>query len=403
MQYSYATRTAALLASPLRHIRDHARRHSFISLAEELPAQELFPVKLLDEAAHEVLTSGPAVLQYGDPEGYLPLREWLTAEWKSRKGMSVDPRQVLLTTGTQQAIDLVVRLMVDAEDPVLIEQPGSPGSLQVLSMQGARLIPVQAGAQGTDLEELERRMAADRPKLFIAAPSFSNPTGFLWTLEQRQQILSLCQKYNVLLVEDDSYGELHLHQNEQIPPSVAALDDEGRGGHVLYIGSFSKTIAPGLRTGWVTGHSSLIEGMSALKQLADMQSSSMNQRLLHHLLTDHRFRWHDHLELLNREYRVRLKLMLELLKRPFWKEVTYHVPEGGMYMWVRLPEGLESAALLKAVMPKGVAFMPGALCTTGNSGNSYIRLNFSHPGREELLMGMNLIGETITEFTVRRS
>lgn len=403
MRYSFASRTVSLLSSPLRQIRENARLNSFISLAEELPAQELFPVKLLEEAAQDVLASGPDVLQYGESEGFRPLREWLAAEWEGRKNAMIDPAQVLLTTGTQQAIDLVARLMVDEGDSVLVENPTSPGCLQVLSMQGARVIPAVSDEKGLLVHKLEQQMKLHRPKLLFAAPTFSNPTGGVWDLGRRQDVLDLCRRYSVLFVEDDSYGELDLNlkRGEAHHPSLFALDDGGRGGQVLYIGSFSKTIAPALRTGWAAGAAPVIEGMTALKQLADTQSSTMNQRLLHRLLTGPPFNWHDHLALLNKEYATRLKLMLELLKRPLWKEVTWRVPEGGMYVWARLPEGLDSAMLLKAALPKGVAFMPGGLCTAGKEGASYIRLNFSHPGRDELFMGMNLIGETIAEFTAR--
>lgn len=264
------------------------------------------------------------------------------------------------------------------------------------------MIPTVSDENGLLIHELEQQMKLHRPKLLFAAPTFSNPTGGVWNLGCRQDVLELCRRYGVLFVEDDSYGELDLNvKRGEIPPSLFALDDGGRGGQVLYIGSFSKTIAPALRIGWAAGAVPVIEGMTALKQLADMQSSTMNQRLLHHLLTGSGFSWHDHLALLNKEYATRLKLLLELLKRPLWKEVTWRMPDGGMYLWVRLPEGLDSAMLLKAALPKGVAFMPGRLCTVGKEGASYIRLNFSHPGRDELFMGMNLIGETIAEFTAR--
>lgn len=169
MQYSFASRTAAMLASPVRHIRENARRHSFISLAEELPAQELFPVKLLEEAAHDVFGSGPDALQYGEPEGYFPLRAWLAGEWEQRKGVRVPPGQILLTTGSQQAIDLIVRLMVDERDPVLVENPTSPGCLQVLSMQGAQVVPVESDGEGVIPDKLEALMIRYRPKLFCYA------------------------------------------------------------------------------------------------------------------------------------------------------------------------------------------------------------------------------------------
>jgi len=245
-----------------------------------------------------------------------------------------------------------------------------------------------------------------RPKLLFAAPSFSNPTGALWSMKRREAVLDLCSRYGVLLVEDDSYGELHFDGLEpgdfyRKYPSLFALDTADQGGHVLYIGSFSKTVAPALRTGWAAGHPALIQAMASVKRIADGQSSPMNQRLLYQLLAHSPFKWSDHLSMLNREYKTRLKLMLELLKRPGWKGSQYSIPEGGMYLWVQLPDGLDSGALLKAALLKGVSFLPGSLCSTGEQDRRYIRLNFSHPGRDELLLGMNLISESITEFTAR--
>lgn len=406
MKYFFASRTNRLLSSPLRDIRKMSDQDHFISLAEELPAEELFPFKLLEEAAVSVFSSGPSALQYGEPAGYRPLREWLDQDWNSRKGIRTVPEQILLTTGTQQAIDLIMRLLLEPGDSVLVEHPTSPGCLEVLEMQGATIIPVTGDENGILPDLLEHHMQQAQPKLLFAAPSFSNPTGALWSMERREAVLELCSRYGVLLVEDDSYGELHFDGRSTSDfyrhyPSLFAMDTADQGGHVLYIGSFSKTVAPALRTGWAAGHPALMEAMASVKRIADGQSSPMNQRLLHRLLDQSPFKWNDHLSLLNREYKTRLKLMLELLKRPGWRGTHYVVPKGGMYLWVRLPDGLDSVALLKAALPKGVSFLPGSLCSTGDADRGYIRLNFSHPGRDALLLGMNLISEAIGEFTAR--
>ncbi|WP_342555121.1 PLP-dependent aminotransferase family protein [Paenibacillus sp. FSL R7-0652] len=406
MKYFFASRTNRLLSSPLRDIREMSGKEYFISLAEELPAEELFPFQLLEEAALSVFSSGPSALQYGEPAGYAPLREWLNNDWNVRKGIRTVSDQILLTTGTQQAIDLVMRLLLEPGDSVLVEHPTSPGCLEVLEMQGAAIVPVLGDQDGILPDLLEQHMQQVRPKLLFAAPSFSNPTGILWSMERREAVLDLCSRYGVLLVEDDSYGELHFDGLEPSAfyrkyPSLFALDTADQGGHVLHIGSFSKTVAPALRTGWAAGHPALIQAMTSVKRIADGQSSPMNQRLLYQLLAQSPFRWSDHLSMLNKEYKIRLKLMLELLKRPGWKGCSYHIPQGGMYLWVQLPEGLNSEALLKAALVKGVSFLPGTLCSTGTLDQRYIRLNFSHPGRDELLLGMNLISEAISEFTAR--
>ncbi|WIV20502.1 PLP-dependent aminotransferase family protein [Paenibacillus polygoni] len=408
MKFSFASRASKLLSSHLHKVNKEERQNSFISLAEELPAEEFFPIKRLGEAARMVLSSDPAVLQYGDPQGYAPLRSWISEDWKLRRGMQTTADQILLTAGTQQAIDLITRLLVDIGDSVVVENPTSPGCLQVLEMQGANIIAVENDLEGLLPDRLEEQFQSVKPKLLFAAPSFSNPTGILWSLERRKAVLELCRKYEVLIVEDDSYGELHFGSEEADShfsvsyPTLYALDARDGGNQVLYIGSFSKTIAPAMRTGWAVGDQRLIRGMSTLKQMADWQSSSLNQQILYFLLHESSFRWKEHLALLNREYEVRLKLVLELLKRPGFKEVKYHPPSGGMYLWIQLPHGLHSEALLRASMRLGVAFLPGSRCSPGRQADEYIRINFSRPGREELLLGMNLISEAIQEFTARR-
>lgn len=403
MQYSFASRAQTLMLSPLRSLRELARRDSFISLAEELPAEELFPLSSLAEAADSVLNADRRSLQYGEAEGYGPLREWLSSDWSRRKKLKVSPDQILLTTGTQQALDLLVRVYVDPGDRVLVENPTSPGLLQVLRLQGAQIIPVEGDSSGIIPESLEQLIKAHQPKLLLAAPNFTNPTGVLWSLERRQEVLRLCIAHDLLIVEDDSVGDLYFPQGANLPkqlPSLVSLEEKS-GEHVLYVGSFSKTVAPALRTGWAAGNRKIIEMMTAVKQMADWQSSILNQRLLHHLLESKYFNYDAHLQMLNREYGTRLKLMVELLKRSAWKDTAYEVPLGGMFLWVRLPAGLNGDALLKRSMQKGVQFLPGSMCSSGDEANECIRLNFTHPGRDELLLGMNLISEAVLEFTAR--
>lgn len=406
MLYSFAERTKAMLSSPLHFMKAGSARDSFISFAEELPAEELFPLSPLEAAAAAVISKSPAALQYGEPQGYLPLREWLCRDFKQMKKTEVDAKQILLTTGSQQAMDLLVRVYVEPGDHVLVEQPTSPGFLQILNMQGAVVVPVEGDREGIRPENLLKQMERSRPKLLLVSPNFTNPTGILWSLERRKEVLEICKARGVLIVEDNSYGDLHfggigMKEFYSKYPSLFTLDEAGKGGQVLYIGSFSKTVVPALRTGWAAGHQAMIDMMVLAKQLADWQSSHFNQCLLHELLESSPFNIYEHIRMLNREYETRLKLMTELLKRPAWKNISYDVPEGGMFVWLKLPDALDSLALLKCSMEKGAAFLPGSLCYPNEGGSGYIRLNFTHPGRDELLLGMNLIGEAISEFTAR--
>ncbi len=402
MKFSFASRVSKMPPFSVRPDRRAQRRESWISLAEELPAEELFPLAQLGEAAGAVFSAGPLALQYGDVAGSLALRQWLHSRWQKDQKLVVDPADILLTSGSQQTIDLLVRIYVNHGDVVLIESPAPPGCLQVLHLQGAHVVHVECDRDGMRPEELERLIAQHQPKLLFVSPNFGNPTGRAWTLERRKAVLELCRKHELLIAEDDAYGDLHFGSEpvrsfRRRYPSLFQLDRELGGNHVLYIGSFSKTIVPALRIGWAAGDPQLIEVLSAAKQTADWQSSTMNQAILLRLLQSPRFDWDSHITMLNREYDIRLKLMLELLKRPNWRGTEVEVPVGGMFLWAHLPEELDGEQLLERALAKGVSFLPGRRCYADGQGSSYIRLNFTHPGREELLLGMNLISEAIAE------
>ncbi|MEW4368848.1 PLP-dependent aminotransferase family protein [Paenibacillus kandeliae] len=406
MKFSFASRVGKMPPFSVRPAADNQRRESWISLAEELPAEELFPLSQLGEAAGAVFSAGPLDLQYGDVAGSPELREWLHTRWQKDQKLVVDPSHILLTSGSQQTIDLLVRIYVNSGDVVLIESPAPPGCLQVLHLQGAKVVHVNCDADGMLPEHLEQLIATHQPKLLFVSPNFGNPTGRAWSLERRRQVLELCRQHELLVAEDDAYGDLHFG-SEQVRsfrrryPSLFQLDREQDGNHVLYIGSFSKTIVPALRIGWAAGDPQLIEVLSAAKQTADWQSSTMNQAILLRLLQSQRFDWDSHITMLNREYEIRLKLMLELLKRPNWRGTEVEMPVGGMFLWARLPDGLDGEELLSRALARGVSFLPGQRCYADGQGSSNIRLNFSHPGREELLLGMNLISEEIAELRSR--
>ncbi|WP_438347250.1 PLP-dependent aminotransferase family protein [Paenibacillus sp. FA6] len=408
MKYSFASHVEWIMSSPSDNISSNPQQGSFISLADEWPTSDIFPLTSMHTAATDVLLSLPQALQYGNIEGYMPLREWLQLEWKQHKQLDLDINQILITRGSEHAMDLLVRVYVDKGDAVLVENPTSPSSLQILRMQGATIIPVEGDQEGLLAQQLVELIEKHHPKLLFVTPNFTNPTGVLWSLERRKQVLELCRAYQVFIVEDDSYGDLYFEESKENEPfsrrypSLSALDDHGKGGQVLYVGSFSKTVAPGLSTGFAAGPSKLIEVMGAAKQWVDRQSCNLNQRLLYQMLTSTTFDWHEHITLLRREYSTRLRLMTELLKRPAWRKAKYNLPSGGMFLWVQLPEGLRSELLLKCSISKGTSFCVGTECYADkNMGFDVIRLNFTHPRRDELLLGMHLLSEAVNEFTAR--
>ncbi|OAB48599.1 transcriptional regulator [Paenibacillus antarcticus] len=306
-------------------------------------------------------------------------------------------------------MELLTRVYVDQGDTVLVENPTSPSILELLRMRGATIIPIDADAQGVLLHALEEFINTTSPKFLFVTPNFTNPTGVIWSLERRAQVLDLCRRRHVLIVEDDTYGDLYFDEAMDPVsfstryPSLFRLDGGQKvGGQVLYLGSFNKTVAPELRTGWVIGKRKLIELMCAEMPLGDCQSSALNQRILYQLLVSTTFDWRNHIALVRREYNIRLELMKKLLNQPVWRGARYDLPLGGMFIWIQLPEGLRSEALLKCSIPKGVDFCLGALCCVDKGdGFDRIRLNFTQPRRGELIQGMQLISEAVSEFTAR--
>ncbi|MEC0092975.1 aminotransferase-like domain-containing protein [Paenibacillus macquariensis] len=378
---------------------------SSITLAEELPDQDLFPL-IAEHTTH--LSDDILAVQNENSQGYMPLRAWLQSEWQQHKGIEVDVNQILLTTGTEQGMEWLTRVYVDQGDTVLVENPTSPSILELLRMRGATIIPIDGDAQGVLLHTLEESIKTTTPKFLFVTPNFTNPTGVIWSIERRAQVLDLCRRHHVLIVEDDTYGDLYFDEAtdplsfSKRYPSLFTLDGHEVGGQVLYLGSFNKTVAPELRTGWVVGNRKLIELMSAGMPMADCQSNALNQRLLYQLLVSTTFDWRNHIALVRHEYNIRLELMKNMLKKPVWRDARYELPSGGMFIWIKLPEGLRSEALLKCSIRKGVDFCPGGLCCVDKGeGSDRIRLNFTQPRRDELIQGMHLIGEAVSEFTAR--
>ncbi|MHA0856662.1 aminotransferase-like domain-containing protein [Paenibacillus sp. CMAA1364] len=408
MKYSFATRTERISSSLTNQMRLNSQRGTFISLAEDWPTADILPHSALSAATRDVLNHVSHTLECADVAGYTPLRQWLQLEWKQHKQMDIDMNQILVTTGSEQALDLLATTYINVGDTVLIENPTSPNNLQILRMRGAIIVPLEVDDDGIHIHQLLEYIEIHHPKFLLVTPNFNNPTGMLWSLERRKRVLEICREYEILIVEDDSYGELYYEEGKENEsfgiryPSLCTLDDHGRGGQVLQIVSFSKIVAPSLSTGFVIGPKEVIEVMAASNRFLNRQYGDLNQRVLYELLKSSTFDWHEHLAALRREFRHRLKLMTELLKRPAWSKATYKLPSGGMFLWVQLIDGLPSDILLKCSISKGATFGLGEQCYVDRkNGLNLIRLNFALPRRDELLLGMHLIGDAVTEFTAR--
>ncbi|MFP4975626.1 PLP-dependent aminotransferase family protein [Paenibacillus sp. CN-4] len=382
MKITYSKTAGSFGSSAVRDILKVTQGQNMISLAGGLPAEELFPAEAIRAAYDRVFSSGPSVLQYGLTEGHRPLRERIAARLET-KGLSAGPDDLLLTTGSQQAIDLLCRVLLDPGDAVLVESPTYLSALQTLSAYQADIHAVDSDREGMCTDDLESKLRTLRPKLLYAVPTFSNPAGALWSEQRREAIVRLCRQYGTLILEDDPYGELAFGKGP-VPPSMAAIDRRIAGGDgpaVVYVGSFSKIVAPALRTGWMTGNRELLAAAAKAKQAADLHSSTIDQCALGELMD--RFDLDGHIAAVSAEYGRRMRLLSAELAARSWTGAEWQEPEGGMFLWLRLPETVRTAELLKLAVEEGVAFVPGEVFYASNPVRSAMRLNFTHtaPGR----------------------
>ena len=398
MNYQYSARLSTFSSSAVREILKLTQKKSIISFAGGLPAEEHFPVAAVGEAVDRVLAAGNKALQYGLTEGYLPLRESI-CKWVAKKGVTVTPDDMLLTTGSQQAIDLLTRIYIDSGDVILVERPTYLSALQVFRSYGAKLVSVNTDKDGMDLDDLALKLKQYKPKLVYVIPTFSNPTGNAWSLERRKGLLKLCRESETLILEDDPYGELKFGDASVTYPSLFSLDQHPNGSCVVYTSTFSKTVAPALRTGWVMGDPEIIRHMARAKQAADLHSSSLDQQTLHQLMEHYDLA--GHIEFVRKEYEQRMRQMADLLMEQAWPGVTWNEPKGGMFFWLEVPESVNTSELLKTAVDLGVAFVPGVTFFAEESKFNNMRLNFTHTDAEGTVTGMQRLSQAMASVLVR--
>lgn len=365
----FAERVAKAQRSFIREILKVTADPSVISFAGGLPNPASFPVAEIAAAAAKVLyESGPSALQYSTTEGYKPLREWIANRYQTRMGMDVDPSDILITTGSQQALDLVAKVVVNAGDTVVMEKPGYLGAIQAFTIfrPSWRSVPLQD--DGPDLAALEQ--ALDGAKLFYAVTSFQNPSGLSYSEEKRAAVADLLRHRKVFFLEDDPYGELRF-KGRALPPVY-----KQRPENSMLLGTFSKVAAPGFRLGWIVAKGGIMERLVIAKQAADLHTGSLDQMIVHQFLTDNDFE--AHVARIRELYGNQCRVMQEAIARHFPKDVHVTSPEGGMFLWATLPEGASSTELLRLAVARKVAFVPGAAFFVDGTGENTLRLNYSN-------------------------
>ncbi len=386
----FAERMSIIPTSFIREILKVTVRPEIISFAGGLPNPQFFPVDAIKAASEKVLSSdGRTVLQYSTTEGYLPLREWIAAWYKERQGLAISPDEILITNGSQQGIDLLGKVFLDKGSEVVIEKPGYLGAIQSLTAYQPAFIGVTLNDDGVDTEQLASVYETRRPKMFCAIPNFQNPSGLSYAADVRERVADVIERHNTFVVEDDPYGALRFKGQAQ--PSLKHY----LGDQAVLFGSFSKIVAPGLRLGWIVAAKPIMEKLVIAKQASDLHSNYFAQRTMHQYLVDNNV--DDHIAKICAAYGKQCDVMLNAIDTYFPHEVKTTRPEGGMFLWVTLPEGCSSMDLFDKAIKQNVAFVPGTPFYVDGSGTNTMRLNFTNTDEERLVEGIQRLGVAIEE------
>lgn len=391
--YTLSQRALAARPSAVREILKVAERPDILSFAGGLPAPELFPVAAIAEAHARVLAEEPKLaLQYSSTEGVLSLRQWIVTRERA-KGHHADVEATLITTGSQQGIDLAARVLIDPGTVVAVENPSYLAALQAFSSYGADFASVDSDDDGMRPDDLERLAVTRGVRVVYLVPNFQNPKGTTLSLPRRHQLLDVAARHGIAVLEDDPYGELRF-AGEHLP-SLAALDSQRpeRERLVVRLGSFSKTLAPGLRIGYATGPRDLIRAMTIAKQSSDLQTGTLAQRVAARLLHD--FDYDAHLTKLAKVYGERCEAMHDALRTYMPAGTTWTHPQGGMFIWLELPRQMRAEDLFPHAIANKVAFVPGSGFFATDRRYEFMRLNFSNCQTAKIAEGMTRLGIVI--------
>jgi 2-aminoadipate transaminase len=400
-EHRYANRNRQITSSIIRELLKLTEQPDIISFAGGLPAPDVFPVEQFQQACNVVLKDfGAQALQYSTTEGYAPLRQMIADTTERYYGARVSPEEIQITSGSQQALDFVGRLFINRGDLILVESPTYLGALQAWNVYGAQYITVPVDEHGMIVDELEKALRAG-PKLIYVLPNFQNPTGVTLSLERRKKLVELADKYGVPIVEDDPYGRLR-YEGEHLTP-IYVLDRQmrgGKGGNVIYMSTFSKLLAPGLRLAWMIAPTEVIRRIVMIKQAADLHTASFNQIVAYEVgksgFLD------EHVKVIRATYKERRDVMLEAMDELFPPEVKYTRPEGGMFLWGILPEEIDTTKIFEKAVEKRVAYVPGVAFYSNGGGQNTMRLNYSFSTPEQIREGVERLGRLFKEILYQK-
>lgn len=396
--HRYAQRTQRMKASAIRELLKLVEDPEIISFAGGLPAPEVFPTEQIREATNRVLTNqAAAALQYGSTEGYLPLREMI-ARHTSRLGVEIKPENILITSGSQQGLDLIGKIFINHGDRILLESPTYLGALQAWNQYGAEYVTVRTDDDGMVTEDIEQALRTG-PKFIYVLPNFQNPMGVSMSLERRVKLVEMADRYGVPIVEDDPYGQLRF-EGEHIP-GVNVLDaklhvQNGKyTGNVMYMSTFSKILSPGLRLAWIIAPDEVISKLVLAKQGTDLHTATFNQFIAYEV--GHGGFLDQHVKHICEVYKERRDAMLDALEEHMPDGVTWTRPKGGLFLWVRVPESCDTTAMFPAAVRNKVAYVPGESFHPLGDVTNTMRLNFSYCAPEKINDGIARLGRMLKE------
>lgn len=363
---------------------------SIISFAGGLPNRAFFPVSALQEATNSVFDEeGREILQYASSEGYLPLRRYIAQRYLQKDGLEIPEEDILITSGSQQGLDLLGKVFLNNGDAVAIEEPGYLGAIQAFSLFRPVFQPVRVDENGMDVDQLAEIVQKHQPKLIYAVPNFQNPGGISYTDENRRAVARVLEGTSSLFIQDDPYGDLRFFGTRKQSFKKVLPNN------TILLGSFSKTVAPALRLGWLVAPPEIMDKLIIAKQAADLHTNYLSQRILHRFLCDNDL--DAHVATIVQQYGAQKQAMIEAINTHFPPEVRYTNPEGGMFLWVTLPERLSSLRLFDEAIKKKVIFVPGTPFYVNREDSNTLRLNFSCSDEATIHEGIQRLGASIRE------
>lgn len=393
MEYKFSERVLTLKPSAIREIFKYAADPSYISLSAGNPAPEAFPAKPLAEISAKLMAENPILaLQYSTTEGYVPLRDHLRGYMREKHNTGRDFDDVLITSGAQQIMDLFTKSILNEGETVLCEAPSFIGTLNDFRSYRAKLVGIPMDTDGMNMKALEKALQTEKNVKFIyTIPNFQNPSGITMSLEKRRKLYDLAKQYGVMILEDNPYGDLR-YAGEPLP-TIKSFDEDGI---VLYAGSFSKVISPGMRVGYAIGPKPVLAKMTVCKQGQDVHTNIWSQVLCHRFMTE--YDYEAHLEGLRALYTKKRAFLLDLMEKNLAPHITWDPFDGGLFAWCHLPKGVDMQAFVQKALEKKVCVVPGtAFLTDESEPCDAFRINFSTPTDEQLQKGIELLGEAVRE------